>query len=86
MKTNVLRGLDLAGIEPKHIRYEDFHHPPHLEHPLLPEVEVSAEYRENRPFHLPPQRRIAHGSHFGSRVECPASLSRVGCGSRRCVK
>ena len=45
MKTNVLRGLDLAGIEPKHIRYEDFHHPPHLEHPLLPEVEVSAQYR-----------------------------------------
>ena len=44
MKENVLRGLDLAGFQPQHIRYEDFHHPPHLDAPLLPECEVSAEY------------------------------------------
>ena len=44
MKENVLRGLDLAGFPTQDIRYEDFHHPPHLDAPLLPECEVSAEH------------------------------------------
>ena len=31
MKEHVLRGLDLAGFPTQDIRYEDFHHPPHLD-------------------------------------------------------
>ena len=44
MKEDVLRGLDLAGFPSKNIRFEDFHHPPHLDAPFIPECEVSAEY------------------------------------------
>ena len=44
MKENVLKGCELAGFQPQEIRYEDFHHPPHLDAPLLRECEVSAEY------------------------------------------
>lgn len=45
MKEDVLRGLDLCGVAPQDIRYEDFHHPPHLEAPEIPECQVTAEYR-----------------------------------------
>ena len=45
MKEGVLRGLDLCRVAPQDIRYEDFHHPPHLDAPILPKCEVTAEYR-----------------------------------------
>ena len=45
MKADVLRGLDLSGIPPQHIRYEDFHHPPHQEASSVPVCEVKAEFR-----------------------------------------
>lgn len=45
MKEDVLRGLDLCGIPPQDVRYEDFHHPPHLDAPDIPVCEVTAEYR-----------------------------------------
>ena len=45
MKEDVLRGLNLCRIAPQDIRYEDFHHPPHLDAPVLPECEVTAEYK-----------------------------------------
>ncbi len=48
MKEDVLRGLDLSGISPHDIRYEDFHHPPHLAASDLASCEVSAEYRGKR--------------------------------------
>ena len=44
MKENVLRGLDLAGHPPHAIRYEDFHHPPHLDAPSIPQCEVVAAF------------------------------------------
>lgn len=44
MKEDVLRGLDLSGVHPKDIRYEDFHHPPHVDKPDIPECKVTAEH------------------------------------------
>ena len=85
MKTNVLRGLDLAGIEPKHIRYEDFHHPPHLEHPLLPEVEVSAEYRgKTVHFTYHPNEETLMEAISNRGLDAPQSCRGGVCGSCRC--
>tara|TARA_B100001115_G_C15643499_1_gene309755 strand:- start:282 stop:674 length:393 start_codon:yes stop_codon:yes gene_type:complete len=44
MKESVLRGLELVDFPTEDIRYEDFHHPPHLDAPEIPVCEVSAEY------------------------------------------
>ena len=45
MKENVLRGLDLAGFPVQDIRYEDFHHPPHLDAPCF----LNARFLPNMP-------------------------------------
>ena len=48
MKDDVLRGLDLCRVAPQDIRYEDFHHPPHLESPVVSTCDVTAEYLGKR--------------------------------------
>ena len=85
MKTNVLRGLDLAGVEPQDIRYEDFHHPPHLEQPLLPEVEVSAEYQgKTVHFTYHPNEESLMEAISNRGLDAPQSCRGGVCGSCRC--
>ena len=86
MKTNVLRGLDLAGIDSKDIRYEDFHHPPHLDHPLLPEVEVSADYNGKAVhFTYHPNEESLMQAISNRGLDAPQSCRGGVCGSCRCV-
>ena len=84
MKENVLRGLDLGGFPPADIRYEDFHHPPHLDAPELPECEVSAEY-EGKTIHFTyhPNEESLMGAISRRGLDAPQACRGGVCGSCR---
>ena len=86
MKTEVRRGLDLCRIPEEDIRTEDFHHPPHLEAPVVPTCEVTAEYQgKTVSFTYEPGEETLMDAVLQHGLNAPQSCRGGVCGSCRAV-
>ena len=86
MKTEVQRGLDLCRVPEADIRTEDFHHPPHLEAPVVPTCEVTAEYQgKTVSFTYEPGEETLMDAVLQRGLNAPQSCRGGVCGSCRAV-
>ena len=86
MKTEVRRGLDLCRVPEADIRTEDFHHPPHLEAPVVPTCEVTAEYQgKTVSFTYEPGEETLMDAVLHHGLNAPQSCRGGVCGSCRAV-
>ena len=86
MKAEVRRGLDLCRVPEADIRTEDFHHPPHLEGPVVPTCEVTAEYQgKTVSFTYEPGEETLMDAVLHHGLNAPQSCRGGVCGSCRAV-
>ena len=86
MKEEVRRGLDLCRVPEEDIRTEDFHHPPHLEAPLIPTCKVTAEYKgKTISFTYEPGEETLMDAVLHHGLDAPQSCRGGVCGSCRAI-
>ena len=86
MKEEARRGLDLCRVPEANIRAEDFHHPPHLEAPVISTCKVTAEYKgKTVSFTYEPGEETLMDAVLHHGLDAPQSCRGGVCGSCRAV-